>query len=387
MKGVFLYDDLVLESLRRVYGDDVDRFLEAISLPGKRLYVRVNTLKVSADELIDRLRARGLKAFPDEELPEAVYFPVEGPNEVEELELRVYVDKYAAESVYIGSNLYAPGVVDCDARIKRGDEVSIVGPGGFVVANGIAEMSCYEMKRRGRGLAVSVFRSVFRAPPLRDLPEFREGLFYPQSLPAMYVARVLDPKPGDVVVDMCAAPGGKTSHIVELSKGRAKVIAFDHSRSRLKQMRENLRRLGLERFVEVKRADSRYISVDYPMLKADKILVDPPCSALGVRPKLYDVKSYRDVVSAAAYQRQFLGEATRIAKPGAVIVYSVCTVTIEECEEVVLDVVKRASRKAVLDFIEVQRFSRGVGLEEVVRVHPHIHDHTGFFIARVRIVE
>jgi len=386
VRGFFDYDDLVMEALRRVYGDDVDSFLHAISIPGKRLYVRVNTLRISAGELIDRLRGRGLRVFPDEELDEALYFPVEGPNVVEELELKVFVDKRAAESVYMGANLYAPGVVDCDPRISRGREVSIVGPGGIVVANGVAMMSCEEMKRNRRGLAVETVVSVFRAPALRDLPEYREGLFYPQSLPAMYVSRILDPKEGELIIDMCAAPGGKTTHIVELVKGRAHIVAFDHSKSKIRELIRNLERLGERKFVEVRRSDSRYLTLDYPGLRADRVLVDPPCTALGVRPKLYDEKRYRDIVSASRYQRQFLSEALKVVKPGGIVVYSVCTVTIEECEDVVLETVRRSSRKAVLEFVDVKRFSRGIGLEEAVRVHPHIHDLTGFFIAKIRVL-
>ncbi|NPA96127.1 MAG: RsmB/NOP family class I SAM-dependent RNA methyltransferase [Crenarchaeota archaeon] len=382
MRAVLRYDAGVVECLRRVYGDDYRRFLEAIAVPSRRLYVRVNTLRVDPRELADSLRARGIAVGIDEFLPEALYFPVEGPFSVEDLDLRVHVDKYAAESVYMGAHLYVPGVVSCDDSISRGSEVSIVGPGGVVVANGVAEMSCSEMMERSKGLAVRVYRSVFRAPPIRELEEFRNGLIYPQSLPAMYVSRVLDPRPGEVIVDMCAAPGGKTSHIVELSGGRARVIAFDHSRSKIRELIENLRRLGHADKVSVHRADSRYLSVDFPWLRADKVLVDPPCSALGVRPKLYDEKTRRDIEVCSEYQKQFLREAIRIVKPGGVVVYSVCTVTIEEGEDVVSSVARELGCVEV-ERVEVPRASSGIGIP-AARFHPHVHDTPGFFIARLR---
>ncbi len=383
MRAKLIYDDGVLRSLKRVYGDDLNSFLKAISVPGKRLYVRVNTLRADPGDVVDSLRSRGYEVGIDEELGEAIYFLVGGPFDVEELELKVEVDKFAAESVYLGANLYAPGVVRCDERIGRGDEVSIVGPGGVIVANGVAEMSCDEMLSKRRGLAVRVYKSVFRAPPIRELEEFAKGLIYPQSLPAMYVSRILDPKPGEVIVDMCAAPGGKTGHIVELSKGLAKVYAFDHSRKKVEELKSVLKRLGHLSKVFVAKTDSRYLSIDYPWLKPDKVLVDPPCTALGVRPKLYDEKRYKDIESSRKYQEQFLREAIRIVRVGGTIVYSVCTVTLEECEELVNNIIE-ITKCVELERIELKRASRGIGLEEAIRFHPHVHDTPGFFIAKLR---
>jgi len=382
----FLYDDALFEALERVYGEDLDSFLDAVSRPGSRLYFRVNTLRIDPGELIDSLRARGLDVRRDEELPEALYVPVQGPFEIERLELCVLVDKRAAESILLGANLYAPGVRWCDPRIRRGDEVSILGPGGILVANGIAAMSCEEMLRSRHGLAVEVVRSRYRAPCLRSLPEFEKGLIYPQSLPAIYVSRILDPQPNDLVVDMCAAPGGKTGHIVELSRGRATIYAFDHSKSKIEELRNEMRRLGHLDLVHVERRDSRYLHLDLPTLRPTKVLVDPPCTALGVRPKVLDVKTWRDVVSSARYQVQFLWTALRIARVGARIVYSTCTVTVEE-NELLVELIAEKCRCVEIEKIEVRRFSRGVWgahSDSYVRVHPHLHDATGYFIASLR---
>ncbi len=384
MLGVFEYDHRVLKAIEQVYGDSRS-FLEAISMPSRRLYIRVNTLRITPEDLLDRLRSRGLEVYRDEELAEALYFPVKGPNKVDSEKPRVVVDKRAAESVYMGANLYAPGVIDCDESITPGTEVTIVSPRGFVVGEGVAEMSCWDMKRRRKGLAVRVTRSVFEAPRLRELPEYREGLFYPQSLPAMYVTHVLDPKPGEVVVDMCAAPGGKTGHIVELSQGRAYVLAFDHSRSKILELYENMRRLGHTYAVEIWRADSRYLHIDYPWIRADKVLVDPPCSALGVRPKIEDSKTWRDIEASAQYQIQFLRTAIRIAKIGGVIVYSTCTITIEENEMVIERIVEEEKCVEVVD-TGIRRSSRGVyGVfrDLYTRFHPTLHDVTGYFIAKL----
>ncbi|ADM28097.1 Fmu (Sun) domain protein [Ignisphaera aggregans DSM 17230] len=383
---MLIYDEGVISALKRVYGDFYRDFLEAITKPGSRLYLRVNTLKTSVGEIIDRLRGRGIDVYVDEELGEAIYIPIQGPYKVELHDKKVVVDKYAAESVYLGSHLYVPGVVKCSSDIEKGDEVSIVSENGVVVGEGIAMLSCSEMLERKKGLAVKTIRSVYRAPPIRELPEYREGLIYPQSLPAMYVSRVVDPKPGEIIVDMCAAPGGKTGHMVELSRGKAYIFAFDHSRKRIEEMKNTLDRLGYRQLVEIWRADSRYLHIDFPWIKADKILIDPPCSALGVRPKIYDRKSYSDIVSASRYQIQFLKSASIIVKIGGIIVYSTCTVTVEENEDVIERFINENRCFDVID-TNISRGSRGVfgdNRELYTRFHPHIHDTTGYFIAKIK---
>jgi len=383
---MLIYDEGVISALKRVYGDFYRDFLEAITKPGSRLYLRVNTLKTSVGEIIDRLRGRGIDVYADEELSEAIYIPIQGPYKVELHDKKVIVDKYATESVYLGSHLYVPGVVKCSSSIEKGDEVSIVSENGVVVGEGIAMLSCSEMLKRKKGIAVKTIRSVYRAPPIRELPEYRDGLVYPQSLPAMYVSRVVDPKPGEIIVDMCAAPGGKTSHMVELSRGKAYIFAFDHSRKRIDEMKNTLDRLGYRQLVEIWRADSRYLHIDFPWIKADKILIDPPCSALGVRPKIYDRKSYSDIISASRYQIQFLTSASRIVKIGGIIVYSTCTVTVEENEDVIERFINENRCFDVID-TNISRGSRGVfgdNRELYTRFHPHIHDTTGYFIAKIK---
>ncbi len=383
--NMFLYDEGVISALKRVYGDSYANFLEAISRPSSRLYLRVNTLRTTTENVVDRLRERGISVYIDEELSEAIYIPIQGPYKVGLHDKNVVVDKYAAESVYLGSHLYIPGVLRCSSDIGKGSEVSIVSENGVVVGEGIALVSCDEMLRRRNGVAVIIVKSVYRAPPIRELPEYRDGLIYPQSLPAMYVSRTVDPRPGEVVVDMCAAPGGKTSHMVELSRGRAYIFAFDHSRKRIDELKNVLNRLGYIQLVEIWRTDSRYLHIDFPWIRADKILIDPPCSALGVRPKIYDRKSYSDIISTSRYQIQFLKSASKIVKVGGVIVYSTCTVTVEENEDIIERFVmeNRCFEAVDTGILRGSRGVSGINRELYTRFHPHIHDTTGYFIAKI----
>ncbi len=145
-------------------------------------------------------------------MSEALWIPVKGPpNKISPARRVVVANKQAAESAYLGANLYGPGGVLYADPLLPGTEVSIAAPpNGEVVAVGIARMDRKDMLRRAPGVAVEVVESVYSMPKLRELREFQEGLFYEQSLPAQWVAHVLEPRVGgEVIVDMNAAPGGE----------------------------------------------------------------------------------------------------------------------------------------------------------------------------------
>jgi len=177
---------------------------------------------------------------------------------------------------------------------------------------------------------VRTLRSVYEAPKLRGLEEFAMGYFYDQSMPAMWAGRLAAALGARRAVDLNASPGGKTTHMAQLS---IHVIAFDRSRPKAERILENARRLGLEHLIDVLIHDSRYIDRDYPLLKGDVALVDPPCSDLGVRPKLSHAVSMKDVQTLARYQRQFIATAARLAR---YVIYSTCTLTFLENEGNVL---------------------------------------------------
>lgn len=366
----------------RLFGErEAKRLIEALREPGSRYYLRVNTLKISVEKLLQIFRSKGFKVYQDDNISEAIYIKIEGPFEVPLESKHVIADKFASESVYVGANLYAPGILKADADIRPGDKVTILSPLKEPIAWGVACMSGYEMRHRKRGLSVKVLRSRYRVPSLRNLEEYARGYFYEQSLPAMIASVVLDPKPDDVIVDMCAAPGGKTTHIAQLMRNEGIIYAFEKSKRKAQQLRENLRRLGITN-VEVIVHDSRYIHIDFPEIKPDKIMLDPPCSALGVRPKLYENKTLRDVIAAMEYQRQFLKAAAKKIRPGGTILYSTCTMTLEENE---LNV-KYAVERLGLKLVEQPLFIGSPGimfnkLNGIQRFYPHIHDTPGYFIA------
>jgi len=368
----------VVELTREVYGNQTASVLEALSKPVSTYYVRCNTLKTSPEDLMKRLCQRGFKVTQHPGIPEALGIAVEGPFDVSSVGKREVVDKYAAESILQGANVYAPGVRNCES-VRSGDDVTVVSELGDVVGVGLSRMNADEILKFRKGLAVSVTKRQYEAPQIRDLPEFSEGLLYPQSLAAMVTSRVLDPKPGETIVDMNCAPGGKLSHISQLMNNKGSVVGLDRNAEKITSTRRNVAVLGCSN-VAVSIHDSRYADVDFPDLKPDRVIVDPPCSALGLRPKIYDTTSKERVAALANYQKQFLKAAAKLVKPGGVVVYSVCTYTMEECERVV----DCAGKECGLQLTPQKPVIAWKGSDDrslAQRFHP-VQDEIGYFIAK-----
>lgn len=374
------YSEGLLELLSEVYGPRLEAVLERLGAPPRRYAVRVNTLKGDVEEVVRYFRETGVECRAHEQIGEAAMISVEGPLKVDSSGNSITAKKHAAESVMLGSNLYMPGVMRMQ-RVKIGDEVRIEDPRGHLVGSGTSKI--HSGMRGANGIAVSTTQSLYKLPPIRETCLFSEGKLQEQSLPAILTSRVLDPQPRETIVDMCAAPGGKAAHIAQLQGDKGRVLAFEHSPRRAARMIGELERLGI-RSVFVERADSRYLDRDRPTLRADRVLIDPPCTALGVRPKLYEEATAAEVLSSAAFQKQFLRAAARIVKPGGVIVYSTCTLTIHENEGVVRFAVEELGLELDDPPIRVSGAGSGIGFKECIRFDPDLCEAPGYFIARLR---
>ena len=328
-----------------VFGSEAEETLQALTFPVSEYFVRCNSNKISPDELKHRLKDRGVLVNQHPMIEEALGFPVEGPFDVPAYSRNIVVDKRTAESVLQGANVYAPGIIDCNS-MREGDEVSVRSEFGELLASGKTLMNATEVLTFKKGLAVHIDKRRFNTIQIRELPEFQAGLLYPQSLAAMTTSRILDPKPGETVVDMNCAPGGKLSHLSQLMDNSGRIYGFDRNQEKISQTRKVISQLGCIN-VTLSIHDSRYLHEDIPSLEADKVLIDPPCSALGLRPKIYDFSETKRVKSLSSYQSQFISTASRIVKPGGTIVYSVCTFSSEECEQVVEQAAKNLNLKVI----------------------------------------
>lgn len=318
-------------SLKNVYDGRLENVLRALRGMGSRYYFRLNSLARSSSEILDDMRTSGLNASRHERILDAGFFGVSEDSPSED-GVRVQADRFAAEAVMHGAHLYAPGVKDCKG-LKAGMKASVLDSTGVVVGSGIARQGETAILRYHQGIAVETQNSRFRLPPLRETPWYSHGELHLQSLPSMVTCHVLDPKPGEVIVDLNCSPAGKMSYLCQLSKNRARVIGFDRNEQKVEKARGHLERLHCSNYQLIAH-DSRYAHLDFS-LKADKVLVDPPCSGLGVSPKLSLDTTLKDVNDLSAYQKQFLRAAESMVKKGGTIVYSVCTITCEECEKMV----------------------------------------------------
>ncbi|KQL54680.1 16S rRNA methyltransferase [Heyndrickxia shackletonii] len=163
---------------------------------------------------------------------------------------------------------------------------------------------------------------------------YKKGLITIQDESSMIVANVMEIEPNQLILDCCAAPGGKTTHIAEKLNGTGKVIAHDLHEHKVKLIKENAERLGLHN-IETIAMDSRKIGEHYPKNSFDRVLVDAPCSGLGVlrrKPDIKYVKSLQDIEALQTIQHSILAEAAEMVKSGGILTYSTCTVDKEENE-------------------------------------------------------
>lgn len=222
-----------------------------------------------------------------------------------------------------------------------------------------------------------------KKPPVR-LSSFSKGLFYIQDKASVLAGHVLNPKPDELIVDVCAAPGGKTSHIAQLMENKGKIVAIDVSRLRIRALKDNMKRLGVK-IVEAKVMDARKIP-EKLKIEADRVIVDPSCSSTGSfrsRPEVRLWIKKKDVKQFAKLQWEILNAAAEIVREDGTLVYSTCSLTLEENEHLI----KRfLDDKNTFKITKAEPFIGSPGfndLADVQRLFPHLHNTEGFFIAKL----
>lgn len=467
------------------------RISEALAHPSCYSCIRVNTLKSSTDavmhKLMDIVCENGLSVgindleigeqnggdqghegsplvhkcpyaglenvlFVQGSGPHVLHYDSEPGQSVKE----VIVSRKCAESVLRGAQVYVPGVLACSSHVEKGDKIALsvaieqpVEGGGWAVGitrgtvlqglqsdahyeerkglyigEGIAAMSRAGIFRVTHGIAVEMTERVYKLPSFNDV---LEGEIFLQNLPSIVAARVLDPQPGERVLDMCAAPGGKTTAIAILMKDKGEVIALDRSHNKvmdilklasemdlkcikaykldaLKSVRKTVgsgdigisdkhseaietsaadfdpccsnidaratdasedtstttilqpddKKTGAKRYVSkadlrknlrrMKNGPGRNNCSGGRVEKSngffpnsfDRVLLDAPCSALGLRPRLFaGEETLESLQNHANYQRRMFDQAVKLVRSGGVIVYSTCTINPGENEALV----------------------------------------------------
>ncbi|MFS0861437.1 16S rRNA (cytosine(967)-C(5))-methyltransferase RsmB [Fredinandcohnia sp. 179-A 10B2 NHS] len=217
---------------------------------------------------------------------------------------------------------------------------------------------------------------------------FEDGLFTIQDESSMLVARALSVEEGDRVLDSCAAPGGKTTHIAEVLNNTGMVHSLDLHEHKVRLINDQVSRLHLDN-VQAQAIDSRKAGELFELESFDKILVDAPCSGFGVirrKPDIKHAKKESDSTRLAAIQLEILTEVSSLLKKGGILVYSTCTIDQEENEAVVKafleknpgfdldDGIKEALPEVVHPYIKNGQ----------IQLFPHYFGTDGFYIARLR---
>ncbi|MEM1525897.1 MAG: RsmB/NOP family class I SAM-dependent RNA methyltransferase [Ignisphaera sp.] len=210
---------------------------------------------------------------------------------------------------------------------------------------------------------------------------FNEGKIVIQEEASAVASLLLNPKPGEIVVDLCAAPGGKTMHIAELMRNQGIIYAFDVDEKRLRRMKKLLNRAGVT-IAKIHHMDGRKAPKLLGEEIADKILVDAPCSSTGTLAKNHELRwrvRYEKVEDIQTLQIELLDTAVRLIKPGGRILYTVCSVFKEEGEDVVKYILDK--HQGALTLVPIDKpFDPGF-LRGTMRSWPHRHGVNGFFYA------
>ncbi len=217
---------------------------------------------------------------------------------------------------------------------------------------------------------------------LDALVPLQEGYCQVQDESSMLVAHVVDPQPGDFVLDVCSAPGGKTTHMAALMEDRGRIVACDIYDHKLQRVMDNAHRLGIH-IIEPKLKDAREIHEEFAG-KADRVLVDAPCSGLGVLRRKPDSrwrKTPELLKELPQLQLEILESASACVKEGGTLVYSTCTIAHEENQDVVRTFLAKHPEFALENTGERLPVPRP---DEMVQLYPQRDGTDGFFIACMR---
>lgn len=223
---------------------------------------------------------------------------------------------------------------------------------------------------------------------LQKLKAFQEGKFTVQDESSMLVGLVADIKPDQTVVDVCAAPGGKSLHAADLLKGTGMVSSRDVSERKVEKIEENCRRLGYTN-MDMKVWDAREWDKEY-IEKADVVIADLPCSGLGVMGKKNDIKyktSPDSIKELAALQREILKTVVSYVKPGGTLIYSTCTVNEEENEQNMRWIESELGlRLDSMDPYLPASLKSSTTKDGYLQLLPGVHKTDGFFLCRFKVL-
>lgn len=228
-----------------------------------------------------------------------------------------------------------------------------------------------------------LLRLVKHVGAIRQLPGYAEGWWSVQDASAQLVSYLVNPQPGEVIIDTCAAPGGKTTHLAELMGDQGKIWACDRTASRLNKVKQNTRRLGL-RSVQTFTGDSS--TVTRFTGQGDRVLVDAPCSGLGTLHRHADARwrqTPQTIAELTELQAKLLNHAATWVKPEGILVYATCTLHPAENEALIQQFLATHPEWRILPPEPNEPTATYATSEGWIRVWPHQANMDGFFMVRL----
>ncbi|MGI6119565.1 MAG: 16S rRNA (cytosine(967)-C(5))-methyltransferase RsmB [Desulfosporosinus sp.] len=226
---------------------------------------------------------------------------------------------------------------------------------------------------------------------LDQLQSFREGLFTVQDESSQLVAHVVDPIPGQCILDTCSAPGGKTTHLAQLMRNKGKILAFDVHEQKLKLIAQLAHRLGIK-IIHSQFGDARELQ-GVKISSYQRVLVDAPCSGLGVLRRRADLrwqKDEQDIKDFPILQLAILERAASCVAVGGNLIYSTCTIEPEENFELIKTFRLRHPEFEAVNLTDSLPFTlkepgdNKQASKGMLQILPHHHNMDGFFIAKFR---
>lgn len=233
---------------------------------------------------------------------------------------------------------------------------------------------------------VSGIEEAIRVENLKNIENnklFKEGLFTIQDISSMLVGKVINPSEKSKVLDVCSAPGGKSTHLATLMKNTGNVVSRDIFEHKLKLIKSSVDRLGLKN-IEVEKFDATRLD-NNSIEKFDYVLADVPCSGMGIIRRKPEIKykEEKEIKDITIIQKKILDNASRYVKIGGIIVYSTCTIFDTENIDIVKKFIEENDNFELVKIDEVN-----VDLENqekgYLKIYPNIHGMDGFFIAKLK---
>jgi len=212
---------------------------------------------------------------------------------------------------------------------------------------------------------------------------FREGLFYIQDKASCLAAEVADPQAGMTVMDVCAAPGAKTTYLAQLMENKGVIYSVDYSRRRMRVWKREIKHMGVRIAIPVIADACKPLPVGS---SADLVILDPPCTSTGAFSKMPSAKwrlTKRSIPRMARFQWEMLNRCAGHVKEGGFLVYSTCSVTLEENEVLIEKFLKWHPEFRLVDAMPRIGSPGMRGQNRCQRLYPHLHECNGFFVAKI----